>query len=164
MPTSTSEPTSRETPDATLGGSQVSAPSNTGHGSTTVSPGVKTCRWFAFQGANGVVTAITLKITHSSNGTLSGATAENSFTVSYSLNGGSSWTDAVARTNFTASQSGTFSVALSASQNISQVQVRDNIVASELDVGDTATVSATVSAIRLEITTALAAPPPVVII
>lgn len=154
----TREPTSNQSPDATLGGVAVTTPTNTGHASTVASasgPGAQTksCRWFSFQSASGQIKSITLKITHTSQGVLANA-GGNTFTISYSLNGGSSWTNAVNRVNFTTSEGPTtFSVALSAGQDISQIQVRDLLDANAPGAGDSASVTATVSDIKLEIVT-----------
>lgn len=157
--TLTRNPTSNTTPDPGQGGSAVSSATNTGHGSTTPSCGGesctdnRTCIWTSFQSVSGQIISITLKIDHSSTGALSGVTAANSFTLSYSLNGGGAWTDAVARTNFTTLSTATFSVALSANQDLTQVKVRDTIVASTNAVGHTASATASVSNILLEVLT-----------
>lgn len=154
-----SQPTSNQTPDATLGGLAVTTPSNTGHASTTTSAAgeggsqEKSCRWSGFQAVSGTILAITLKITHTSSGVLSGPSPTNSFALEYSLNGGSSWNSAVARSNFTASQGPTvFSVALSAAQDISQVQVRTDYLTDTVDIADAASITATIADIQLEVT------------
>lgn len=163
-----SQPTNNQTPDATLGGLAVTSPTNTGHASTgtSASGGAsqnKSCRWFAFQSVLGQKTAITLKIDHTSSGTLVGAGASNAFTLSYSLNGGGSWTNAVVRTNFTSAQGPTtFSVALSVGQDISQVQVRTFYQTSTASELETASVTAAISNIKLEVAI-LETPPSVVI-
>lgn len=153
----TRQPTANETPDATLGGAAVTTVSNTGHGSTVTSAAgeadseEKSARWFTFQSISSLITAITLKVDHTSSGALSGA-GTNSFTLDYSLNSGSNWTNAVTRTNFEASQGPTtFSVGLSAAQDISQVQVRVDYQADSTQVGDAASVTATIANIKLEV-------------
>lgn len=153
-----SQPQANQTPDAVLGGGGVLGISNTGHGSTDTvaadgSSQTKSARWHTFQAAAGAKTAINLKVTHTSNGALSGV-AGNTFRLQYTLNGGAAWITAVERLNFTTSQGPTtFSVALSAGQDISQVQVRVFYQATSGGAGDSASVSATISGIQLEVTT-----------
>lgn len=148
-------PTNNQSPDATLGGDAVDSPTNTGHTLTSVDVAdpvlaeSKSCRWFGFRSTPTLIRR-TLKIEHSSDGTLTGIGRTNGFTLSYSLNGGGSWTNAVARTNFTGSQSGTFSVDLDASQDTSQVQVRDLLEAT-CGITSSASASATISNIRIEL-------------
>jgi hypothetical protein len=158
MPSTTINPTANQTPDATLGGAAVTTVSNTGHASTDTSASgaggsaEKSCRWFTFQSIGGIITAITLKIDHTSTGTLSGS-ASNAFLLEYSLNNGGSWTTAVSRSNFTSAQGPTtFSVGLSAAQDISQVQVRVDYLCDSTDVGDSASITATIANIKLEVT------------
>jgi hypothetical protein len=160
MPLYTYNPTANETPDATLGGVAVTSPTNTGHASTSASASgagaaqTKSCRWFTFPAFTGQVKTMTLKITHSSDGSVIGPTAGNLLFIDYSLNNGSSWVNAVSRSGFTGAQGPTtFSVALSATQNTTQVQVRDDLFAESDDVGDSAEATATVSDIKLEIET-----------
>lgn len=160
MALTTKNPTSNTSPDPGQGGVAVDGNINTGHASTTssaigeASSETKTCIWTGFQAVSGQILSATLKIDHSSNGALSGVTAQNSFTLQYSLNGGADWTNAVARSNFTTLSAATFSVSLSASQDLTQVQVRDSIVAStDSPLGHTASAVASVSDIRIEVTT-----------
>lgn len=154
----TINPTANQTPDVGQGGSAVTGNTNTGHGSTVTSASngsaqTKTCRWFTFPTVGGTITAITLKVDHTSSGTLSGA-SNNAFTLQYSLNNGGAWTTAVSRGNFTASQGPTtFSVGLSVGQDISQVQVRDFMSADSTGPGDSASVTATIANVKLEVTT-----------
>lgn len=159
MGISVKQPTANETPDATLGGNAVTTVSNTGHAETTTTASgaggtaEKSCRWSTFQSAGGTITAITLKVTHTSSGTLTGGSS-NMFTLDYTLNGGSSWTNAVTRSSFTAAQGPTtFSVALSVAQDISQVQVRVDYLCDSNEAGDSASVVATISNIMLEVAT-----------
>jgi hypothetical protein len=156
--TTTSNPTSNQSPDATLGGLTVTTPTNTGHASTVTSASgaggqqERSCRWFNFQSVSGSITAITLKIDHTSSGTLSGGSS-NLFLLEYSLNGGGSWTTAVSRNNFTSAQGPTtFSVGLSAAQDISQVQVRVDYLTDSNEVGDSTSITATIANIKLEVT------------
>ena len=152
-------PTANQTPDATLGGVAVTGITNTGHASTVAlaadgSAETKSARWFTFQGAPGQVLSITLKIDHTTTGALSGAGASNLLALEYSINGGSSWLAAASRSNISDSQGPTtFSVALSPGQNISQIQVRENMFAQTLDAGESASVTTTIANIKLEVVT-----------
>jgi hypothetical protein len=154
-------PTSRTTPDPAQGGTAVTGPTNTGHsGSSCVATGddigvseEKSCIWQGFGAAPaGTKTAITLKVTHTSSGGVSGGTATNQFQLEYSLNGGAGWNTAVSRINMTTSQGPTvFSVSLPLSQDLTQVRVRDFIQASAVSAGHNASASATISDIQIEI-------------
>jgi len=162
------QPTANQSPDATLGGTAVTTPTNTGHASTVTSVSgadnaEKSARWFSFQAVSGTKTAITLKIDHTSSGSLSGG-GSNQFILDYSTNGGGAWTNAVTRTNFTAPEGPTtFSVALSAAQDISQVQVRADYLVGGAEVGDSASITATIANIKLEVTVRDEASPIVII-
>lgn len=158
------QPTSNETPDSSqiVGDLAVTGASNTGHSSTTASASGagsavdKTCRWSGFAAApEGNRISVTLKITHTSDGLLTGATASNQFKLEYSVNGGSSWSTAVDRVNVNNSSQGptTFSVALSNGQDLTQVQVRDLMSAVSDDAGDSAESNATISGIQVEVVT-----------
>lgn len=159
MAVRTLTPTAFQSPDAVLSGSAVDTPSTTGHAETITSESAgdsltKSCRWHTFQSVVGVKTAITLKMTHTSNGALVGPTPTNTFRLQYTLNGGGAWITAVERLNFTAAQGPTvFSVGLSATQDISQVQARVLYQVTTLDGADIAAITATVSDIKLEVTT-----------
>ena len=156
--------TSRTTPDPGQGGLAVTGPANTGHASTTSSAagdgiGVseeKSCIWSGIAAApSGTKVSVTLKITHTSNGTISGGTATNQFQLEYSLNGGGAWSSAVSRINMTTSAGPTvFSVALPLGQDLTQVRVRDFIQATALTIGHSATAIATISDIQVEVVTA----------
>lgn len=155
------QPTSNQSADPGQGGAAVTSPTNTGHASTSTSCGgelcddFKTCIWTGFQTVDGSPISKTLKITHTSNGSLSGVTASNTFTLEYSLNGGGAWVTAVSRSDFTTSQGPTvFSVALPVGQDLTQVQVRD-LIRSVTDslLGHTATASATIADIQIEVVT-----------
>lgn len=154
MPDQTLNPTVNTTPD--IGGtSAVTSPSNTGHGSTTCFPSggntvERTCRWSAFQSASQQPSKITLLVDWTENGAVGGA-GSNAFSIDYSTNNGSSWTGLLAHSNVSASNNGTASVSLSPSQNISQIQVRDDLVADRPTTPDTASITCSVSSIRLEI-------------
>jgi hypothetical protein len=162
MPTTTSIPTLNTTPDPGQGGNAVTAPSNTGHANTTVSAtgdgiGVsdqKSCIWTGFTSVPGTPVTKTLKITHTSQGSVSGASASNLFRLEYSLNGGGAWSTAVSRINMTTSQGPTvFSVALPVGQDLTQVRVRDFIQATALTIGHNAAADATISDIQIEVVT-----------
>ena len=161
MPLVTVQPAANESPDTGQGGLAVATPTNTGHASTSSSANgddvgvtqTKTCRWSAFPAVAGQVAAVTLKVTHATNGALSGGTATNSFALEYSTNGGGAWNTAVSRTNYgTAEGPTTFSVGLSVGQDLTAVQVRDNITAAAVASGDSASATATISAIQIEVT------------
>src|SRR5262245_25322210 len=138
----TLQPTANQSPDATLGGLAVTAPTKTVHASTTATCSdaggsqTKSCRWFTFPSFSAQVRTMTLKLDHTTSGALTGAGATNSYQVDYTLNGGTNWTSAVLRQQFTSSQGPTtFSVALSVGQSTSQVQVRDFFRSEEGPVG-----------------------------
>jgi hypothetical protein len=163
MPTTTLNPASNQTPDATLGGVAVTGPTNTGHSSTLASASgaggaqSKSCRWFSFPAVSAFgILSVTLKIDHTSSGSLTGDGAGNEFLLQYSINGGGSWITAVQRDLYTASQGPTtFSVALSIAQNLTQVQVRDLLDVVTVDVGETASATATIANIKIEVVTAI---------
>lgn len=158
MPLATNNPTANTNPDpGQVGTIAVTSATNTGHGSTTSSAGAgstqsKSCLWTTFLAPGGQILSITLKADWSINGSLSGlGPVDNLFEIDYSLNGGSSWTALKFASSVVSPSSGTSSAALSVTQNISQVRVRDTIEATTTDIGDTASITASVSLIRLEI-------------
>jgi len=158
----TVSPGAYQTPDPGQGGSAVSGPANTGHGNTSVnvagstSSDLRTCEWHAFPNVNGTITSITLKFDWITAGDAYVRTyqpedsgeAYAQFNVEYSLNGGSSWTNAVggladayasgeggydsrnfASPGWTTSTT-PFSVSIPPSTPISQIRVRDRLFAS----------------------------------
>jgi hypothetical protein len=183
----TQQPTANQTPDATQGGSAVTGISNTGHSSTTssasVSPPIgsasssqtKTARWFTFADifSSFQVKSKRLKLTWTASGSAGAdngadgdADATSSFTIQYTLNGGGSWTtivtdSAIASAPGTPSDSFTNNnsadILLSSTQDITQVQVRDNIAVSvsattnSLPASATGSSTVTISSIRLEV-------------
>lgn len=161
MSIATKNPTAFQSPDPGQGGDAVSTPSNTGHASTTstgtgsgVNSEQKTCAWSGFQNVGGQIKSVTLKFEHTSSGTLNGANAVNNFTVEYHLSGGGvmGWVTAVQRLSFTAAQGPvTFSVPLDITQDLTQVRVRDSILATATLPGQSATCTATVSNVRIEV-------------
>lgn len=147
------QPTSNTTPDPGQGGSAVSTPTNTGHGSTIVSSSgtnLKTCLWTIFQLPASTPSKIKIKASFSQNGTVTGPNAGNDFLIEYSLNGGGSWNVLHSASDITSSSSGTVEAVLTATQDISQVRVRDNLSAFLLN-GDSASLTASVSDIQLEV-------------
>lgn len=155
-------PTSNTTPDPGQGGAAVTGATNTGHANTSCSAigdgiGVnqeKSCLWTGFTNVSGLPISKTLKITHTSDGTRNGATSANQLTIGYSLNGGGAWLTAVSRFNMTTPAGPTvFSVPLPASQDLTQVRVRDFISASATDIGHDATAEATIANISIEVVT-----------
>lgn len=151
----TRQATANQSPDPGQGGSAVTGAANTGHDSTTVSTvglddQFATCLWSGFAAAPAEqIFSTVLKFDWSENGSNSGG-GVNVFKVQYSLNGGSSWTDAINHTPITGANNGSTSISLSASQDLTQVQVRDFIEASSPD-GGTSSVTASVSNIKLEV-------------
>ena len=163
MPTQVVNPTSVENPDVGQGGNAMTSATTTGHASSTATGSsgnseTKSCEWSGFPAVGGTITSVTLKIDHTSSGTLTGPTPGNEFALEYSVNGGGAWLSAVSRTSYTSSQGPTtFSVALSTSQDLTSVRVRDHIRGVSADPADIATASATISSIRIEVVTDLPA-------
>lgn len=160
MPSATLQPTSNTSPDPGQGGDAVTDPTNTGHGSTTAlavgaDTDTKTCLWTTFQSIGGQILSLTLKVDFEEDGVLSdgGADTSNDFFIEYSLNGGSSWSALRASSQIQAPNSGTAQVALSTSQDLTQVRVRDSLHANSIG-GESATVTATTSSVRIEALTA----------
>jgi hypothetical protein len=159
MGTVTKQPTSNTTPDAGQGGAAVTGNTNTGHASTTttqVDMGTtsKTCLWTGFLPATGTITSVTLKVDWAQDGTLSdgGAGTSNQFTIDYSTNSGGAWSSLRNATQIQASSSGTSQVSLSTTQDLTTVRVRDALIAAA-NAGETATMTATISNIRIEVVT-----------
>ena len=152
----TKQPGSNETPDSGQGGNAVTGNTNTGHSNTTASASApssdtKTCRWFSIPGTAGQVTAVHLKAdwAYSSASFTGGAT--NQFVISYSVNGGSSWTAALNASNVSGSSSGSIDVALTLPQDLTQIQIRDSVNANAA-ISGSAAITANVSNIRVECT------------
>ncbi len=154
MSTATRNPTSNTSPDPGQGGLAVTGNTNTGHASTTAASGIgtqtKTCIWQGFPAAGGVVVSSTLKVDFTQDGSLDAGATANQFLVEYSLNGGAAWNTLRDAQNITSPSSGTDSVSLSLSQDLTQVKVRDKLVGTGSG-GDVGVVSATVSDIRIEL-------------
>jgi hypothetical protein len=156
----TLNPTSNATPDAGQGGIAVTGNINTGHGSTVTSSAsgtvIKSCIWTAFPATGGQITAMTLKFDWTENGAVNIGTgsATNEFRVQYSVNGGGAWISVFTHTDVTSSSSSNSSVVLTLPQNTTQVQVRDRMTATATaDVSDNASITTSISNIRLEVTT-----------
>jgi hypothetical protein len=152
--------TARTTPDPGQGGAAVTGDTNTGHASTTALQNgagttTKTCMWQGFAAApGGQKSAIVLKVDWEQNGNLSdgGVSTVNQFTIDYSLNGGGSWNSLRNVSQVQSSSSGTSQVSLGLGQDLTQVRVRDALIASGV-LGEQAGITVTISNIRIEITT-----------
>jgi len=160
MPLYTYNPTSNQTPDPGQGGLAVSGNTNTGHGSTTSSTSDgntqdRSCIWTGFPaGPLGQNSSVTLKAAFTENGSLTGAGAHNGLTLLYSLDGGATWSGTLySSTDVVASNSGTVQASLSLTQNLTLVRVRDNLHAGTLNVGESASYTASISNIRIEVQT-----------
>ena len=175
--------TSNTTPDPGQGGSAVTGNSNTGHSASTsaASAGAsqsKTCVWQSYGASGGQVLSIALKWSWSvtngtadvtTNGVGDSADCTIAFTAQYSTNGGGAWTtqtnQAVAASasagnadSKTLSNSGSESVTLAVTQDLTQVRVRDKIscVTSRSGPGPNTcngSITASISNIRIEVTT-----------
>jgi len=159
MPLITVNPTSNVTPDPGQGGLAVTGNINTGHSSTTASVvgaggQTKTCKWTVFPSVGGQILSVTLKVDWTQNGvTTDGfALTANQFLIEYSLNNGSSWNTLRNAALISSSSSGTATQSLSNAQDLTQVQVRDKLSVTG-DVGQSVSVTASTSQIRLEVTT-----------
>lgn len=156
----TVQPTSNTTPDPAQGGNAVTGATNTGHASTLTSQvgnGItsKTCLWTGFAAAPaGTITSVTLFVGWTQNGTLSdgGAATANRFQIDYSINGGGAWLSLRDVTQIQALSSSTSQVSLSTSQDLTTVQVRNTLEAAS-GVGESASVTVTISDIRIEVVT-----------
>lgn len=159
MALTTINTTTPTTPDPTLGGGSVTGAVAAGHASTLVSQTdlgttSKSCRWTGFVNVAGQILSILLKVDWQQNGSLSdgGAGTSNRFEVNYSLNGGGAFLTMRDVTQIQSSSSGTSQQSISVSQNLTQVFVQDNLTAAA-NPGETATLTVTISNIRLEVTT-----------
>lgn len=160
MSTTIKQPTANESPDSGQGGIAVTNASNTGHDSTTsaaLDPDtqLKTCRWSGFQAVAGQITAVALKFSWSEDGSTSGG-GLNNFTVERSVNGGGAWTSVFSHSP-SAPGSGSENIALSVGQDLTQVQLRDSLLANASG-GGGASVTGGISDIRIEVTVVDAAP------
>lgn len=150
----TVNPTSNTSPDPGFGGSAVTTPINTGHGSTVTSDGAgapgsvtKSCLWSGFPANTRKKINVILKVDWTEDGSL-GADGTSSFLIQYSLNGGSSFTNLLLHSDVTSSSSGTASIALPNNQDFTQVQVKDRMIAAG---GTTsASITTSISNVRIE--------------
>lgn len=160
MALATVNTTANTTPDPGQGGSvAVTGATNTGHASTTASKSgagsqVKSCIWSGFPSVGGQIVSVNLKVDWTQDGSLTdgGVSTSNQFEIDYSLNNGSSWNTLKVSTQIQSSSSGTSTQALSVGQDLTQVKVRDTLTAVGV-AGETASVTASVSQIRIEVTT-----------
>lgn len=177
------QPTSNQTPDATLGGLAVTSISNTGHASTVTNSAAnagtasdadeRSARWFGLANVGGQRTDVRLKLSWQASGQCDAADdgaggsagSDASWSLEYSLNGGSSWTGITSNSIFAASpgpasasftNNNSANISLPATQDVSQIQVRVdyNTDANRSAVGNDASssVTATVSGIQVEVT------------
>jgi hypothetical protein len=165
MALTTINPTANQTPDAGQGGVAVTGATNTGHSSTTASviftgSQLKTCRWSSFPSFSGQILSINLKVSWTEDGTLEdgGVDTDNFFTIEYSINGGSNWIIIRSSSNIQSANNGTESVVLSIGQDLTQVQVRDSLQATSGVEGLDASVTVSISDIKIEISTVDANP------
>lgn len=152
----TVQPTANTTPDPGQGGVAVTGNTNTGHGSTTATktgPGTqdKTCIWQTLPAQTGQISAVNLKFDWSENGSIAGL-AGNQFQVQYSTNGGGAWNTVFNHVNITSLTNSSSTVALSTSQDLTQVRVRDFLEGLGGNPGETGSVTASISNIRVEVT------------
>jgi hypothetical protein len=145
-----------QTPDPAFGGPAVSSPSNTGHGSSTVSSSSpstseKSCRWSGFAPPGVPLVSATIKVDWNRTAASLSGPGFNDFFIEYSLDGGSNWSVMLLQSNVSGPATGTASVAISTGQDFSQVRVRDVLQATG-DVGGSASLTFIISDIRIEIT------------
>ncbi len=158
MPLITRNTTTPTTPDPTFGGDPVTGAAAAGHGSTLVSQtdlgtANKSCMWTGFTPVVGAPITVILKVGWDQDGTLTDPLgASNRFQIDYSLNGGGSWSSLRDVTQIESASSGTSQQSLSVTQDLTQVQVRDNLTAAA-NAGETATLTVAISNIRIEVTT-----------
>jgi len=95
---------------------------------------------------------VTLKADWTNNGSITGV-ADNQLLIEYSLNGGGAWNTLLLHLNVTSLANGTASQALSNSQDLTTVRVRDSLLAETGGAGDSASITATVSNIKIEVVT-----------
>lgn len=134
----------------------VTNPTGSGHDQSSVQTSVgnpdvgMSCEFRTFP-ATPVLLKRTLKASWSIDGSLNGAGATNQFEINHSLNGGSSWNSTVLRNNVIAPDSGTISVDLATTQDITLVRIRDLFLCSVADPNiEDASGTMTISNIRIE--------------
>ena len=158
----TLQPTSNTNPDPAQGGGAVSSATNTGHGSTTASQAAagtqtKSCIWTGVGPGAGLVISAALKFDWSEDGTVVVGTgsAGNSFRLQYSLDGGSVWNTIFNHTDVTSPTTSSSTVSLTLPQDFSLIQFRSRLTATATaDPSDSASITASVSNLRVEVTVA----------
>lgn len=156
-----SKATARTAPAPGVFGSDVpSGQTNEGHSESCITAGNGvgnpedkgiSIEWRSFQLPPGPVISMTLKADWATDGSTNGGIGPL-YELDYSLNNGGSWTAGVFDSNVDAPASGTFSQAISASQDISQIRIRHEGLVSVSDAEtEFATVCITMSNVRLEI-------------
>jgi hypothetical protein len=154
----TKNPTLNTTPDLGQGGLAVTGNINTGHGSTIASQvgsgsQTKTCIWTTFgAGPGGQIASALLKFDWTEDGAIAN-NGTNNFLIQYSIDGGSNWITIFTHTDVISSTSSSSQVTLPVGQNIGLVQVRDRLRATGSGIGDSASLTGSISNIRIEITT-----------
>lgn len=157
----TIQPTANTTPDAGQGGIAVTGNVNTGHGSTVTSQAgagtqTKSCIWTGFPSVGGPLRSVTLKFDWTETGAVNIGTgsAANEFRVEYSINGGGAWNTVFTHADVVAPTTSSSQVTITLPQDTTQVQVRDRMQATATaDISDSASITTTVSNIRLEVVT-----------
>jgi hypothetical protein len=150
-------PTSNVTPDPAQGGSAVASPANDAHGGTTsVSVGggsqVKSYKSSGFANLSGGRSSVILKADYSDNGTIAN-NGSNQFRIESSIDGGGSWQVMLNHNNITSPTTSSVQRTLSTSQDLSLVQVRDKIQATSIEPGDSGSITASISNIKIEVQT-----------
>lgn len=160
MPTITFIPASFTTPSDQVEGESegaVEAPSNNGHASTTSSiSGVgaqnKSCEWRGFVGADNVIlTEVKIKVDYTKDGSFS-ALGSNFFALHYSTDNGANYSSFFSSTDTSGPSSATAEVALSNSQDLTQVRIADLIRATGIGGGSQASLTVSISNPRIELT------------
>ena len=189
----TVNPSANQTP-VNPGDYPVSSPLNTGHGQTFTpasayasggygsasTSAARSAKWSAFPSVSGTIVSIRLKFnwsvgayaSASADGNGGSASSSCGFGIEYSLDGGSSWIGRVYRSLSASgndyqilSDSGSEDILLSASQNITQVQIRTDMssfadaTGGEFLGSESQTdISTSISSIRIEVETDTTAP------
>lgn len=106
--------------------------------------------WSSFQLPPGAILSMTLKADWSTDGSTSSVITPL-YELDYSLNNGVNWTAGVFNSDVEAPASGTFSLVISPSQNVSQIKVRHEGLASVQDVQtEQSTICIGMSNLRIE--------------
>ena len=157
MGQATYNPTANQTPDATLGGSAVTTPTNLGYANTSLTAVdgenfSASWRGFSFPAIGGPPQSVTLKVDWSHFGSLTGAGSKNnSHKIEYSVNGGGAWTTLLNNVGITSSSNGTATATLTLPLDATQLQVRSSLSVTTSVAGTTASVTANISQVRIEV-------------